>query len=163
IPANGTRRPIPPERHAGPSPTGRSSPARSRPTRRLPHPGPTNASRCARTDSASMTSMTLDDYKVGLLVVGVALLGAAWLPHVLGYGMAAALLLGAVLAPTDPVLATDLQVGAPGEGGEDPVRFTLTSEAGLNDGLAFPFVWLALAFAGASIGGSPDWARWLGI
>ena len=51
------------------------------------------------------------------------------------------------LAPTDPVLAADVQVGPPGTGEEDEVRFALTSEAGLNDGLAFPFVNLAIAIA----------------
>jgi NhaP-type Na+/H+ or K+/H+ antiporter len=59
------------------------------------------------------------------------------------------LLLGAVLSPTDPVLAGDLQVGKPNEGGEHLVRRTLTAEAGLNDGLAFPFVYLAIAIASA--------------
>lgn len=62
-----------------------------------------------------------------------------------GMTLAGGLLLGAVLAPTDPVLASDVQVGPPLEGGEHPVRFALTTEAGLNDGLAFPFVYLALA------------------
>jgi NhaP-type Na+/H+ or K+/H+ antiporter len=57
---------------------------------------------------------------------------------------ASAVLLAATLAPTDPVLAGDVQVGKPGEGGEDNVRFSLTGEAGLNDGLAFPFVQLAI-------------------
>ena len=66
-----------------------------------------------------------------------------------GMTVAGALLLAAVLAPTDPVLAGDVQVGAPLEGGEHPVRFALTTEAGLNDGLAFPFVYLALAIAAA--------------
>jgi len=78
-------------------------------------------------------------------IAAVALLGWA----VGGMTLAGALLLGAVLAPTDPVLATDVQVGPPLEGGEHPVRFTLTTEAGLNDGLAFPFVYLALAIAAA--------------
>jgi NhaP-type Na+/H+ or K+/H+ antiporter len=55
------------------------------------------------------------------------------------------MLLAASLAPTDPVLASDVQVGPPRQGVEDEVRFTLTSEAGLNDGLAFPFVNFALA------------------
>lgn len=60
---------------------------------------------------------------------------------------ATALLLGAVLAPTDPVLASDVQVGPPGGGPdeEDDVRFALTSEAGLNDALAFPFVHAAVS------------------
>lgn len=59
------------------------------------------------------------------------------------------LLLGAVLSPTDPVLAGDLQVGKPNKGRENIVRGTLTAEAGLNDGLAFPFVYLGMAVAGA--------------
>jgi len=63
----------------------------------------------------------------------------------LGLAPASALLLAAALAPTDPVLASDVQVSGPGEGGEDNVRFALTGEAGLNDGLAFPFVYLAIA------------------
>jgi sodium/hydrogen antiporter len=66
---------------------------------------------------------------------------------VLGLGLASALLLGASLAPTDPVLASDVQVGPPQSGEEDDVRFALTSEAGLNDGLSFPFVHLAIAVA----------------
>ena len=73
--------------------------------------------------------------------------------YALDFPVAMALLLGASLAPTDPVLASDVQVGKPRSGEEDEVRFALTSEAGLNDGLAFPFVHLALAFgiaAGAS-------------
>lgn len=82
-----------------------------------------------------------------LTILGVMLLG--W--QVAGMTVAGALLLGAVLAPTDPVLAGDVQVGRPTEGGEHPVRFILTTEAGLNDGLAFPFVYLGLAIAAASV------------
>lgn len=84
-----------------------------------------------------------------LTIAGIALSGA-WL---LGLGLPAALLLGATLAPTDPVLAADVQVGQPtiqrdaSLHAEDEVRFTLTSEAGLNDGLAFPFVYGAIALA----------------
>lgn len=84
---------------------------------------------------------------------------------VLGWPPAAALLLGAVLAPTDPVLASDVQVGEPtdDENDEDEVRFSLTSEAGLNDGLAFPVVYAAIALAAAagtgwSTGWITDWA-----
>ena len=76
-----------------------------------------------------------------LSILGIALI-SSWL---LGLGLASALLLGAALAPTDPVLAADVQVGPPRSGEEDEVRFTLTAEAGLNDGLAFPFVNLAVA------------------
>jgi len=79
----------------------------------------------------------------------------------LGLSWTAALLLGASLAPTDPVLAADVQVGPPKTGEEDEVRFGLTSEAGLNDGLAFPFVNLAIALSLSATTGEP-WARdWL--
>lgn len=66
-----------------------------------------------------------------------------------GLPLAAAILLGAALAPTDPVLARAVQVGGPGEG-EDTTSIALTAEAGLNDGLAFPFVWAAIAVAAGS-------------
>ena len=77
-----------------------------------------------------------------------------------GMTLVTGLLLGAILAPTDPVLASDVQVGPPLEGGEHPVRFTLTTEAGLNDGLAFPFLYLAMsviAAGGWSLGLITDW------
>ncbi|MEU8380174.1 cation:proton antiporter, partial [Streptosporangium sp. NPDC048865] len=91
-----------------------------------------------------------------LTVVAVA--AAAY--GLLGWPLAAALLLGAVLAPTDPVLASDVQVGEPvdSEKADDEVRFTLTSEAGLNDGLAFPLVYAAIALA---VSGGAGWiAEW---
>ncbi|MGB5928416.1 MAG: sodium:proton antiporter [Cyclobacteriaceae bacterium] len=75
---------------------------------------------------------------------------------VLGWDLASACLLGAVLAPTDPVLAGDVQVQGPNEGAQDYVRFTLTGEAGMNDGMAFPFTWLAIALA-ATAGGEAGW------
>ena len=82
------------------------------------------------------------------LAMPLAILCFALLGHLLlGLGVATALLLGAVLAPTDPVLASDIQVGPPNSGVEDETRFALTSEAGLNDGLAFPFVHGAIALA----------------
>jgi len=93
-----------------------------------------------------------------LTILGVALAGYA----VVGLAPAAALLLGAALAPTDPVLASDVQVGPPKSGEVDDVRFSLTSEAGLNDALAFPFVNLAIALALAA-GAAPDWAEWLRV
>jgi NhaP-type Na+/H+ or K+/H+ antiporter len=79
----------------------------------------------------------------------------------LGLPWITALLLGACLAPTDPVLASDVQVGPPRTGEEDEVRFGLTSEAGLNDGLAFPFVNLAIALALAATTGEPWAGKWL--
>jgi NhaP-type Na+/H+ or K+/H+ antiporter len=98
------------------------------------------------------------------ITMPLTILAGLWLGQVwLGYGVATAMLLGAVLAPTDPVLAGDVQVNPPGEGGEDPVRFALTSEGGFNDGLAFPFVWLAIALALATGGEAVDWGRWLAL
>jgi len=90
-------------------------------------------------------------------IVAVALLG--W--WAAGLAPATALLLGAALAPTDPVLASDVQVGEPtdDEDNEDEVRFALTSEAGLNDGLAFPFTYLAIAWVAA---GGTSVAAWVG-
>ena len=64
----------------------------------------------------------------------------------LGLPLGAAVLLGAVLAPTDPVLASDVQVKHPTD--QDSTRQALTGEAGLNDGLAFPFVMLGLGLMG---------------
>ncbi len=81
----------------------------------------------------------------------------------LGLGWATALLLAAALAPTDPVLASDVQVGPPGDGGEDETRFALTSEAGLNDGLAFPFVHAAIALAGAGSIAAFPLGHWLEV
>ena len=86
-------------------------------------------------------------------IVAISLIGG----FMLGLPLAAALLLGACLAPTDPVLAADVQVGPPRSGEEDEVRVGLTSEAGLNDGLAFPFVNLAIAL-GTVAASDPDWA-----
>ncbi len=71
------------------------------------------------------------------------------------------LLLGAVLSPTDPVLAGDLQVGKPNKGRENIVRSTLTGEAGLNDGLAFPFVYLGMAIASAGALNAGLLVEWL--
>ena len=85
-----------------------------------------------------------------LTVAAVALLG--W--WALGLAPASAILLGAALAPTDPVLARSVQVGPPGENERHDVRFSLTAEAGLNDGLAFPFTYLAIAAVGmTALGG----------
>jgi len=92
-----------------------------------------------------------------LTIAAIALLGVG----IAGLGVAAAVLLGAVLAPTDPVLAGDVQVGPPHEGEEHPVRFTLTTEAALNDGLAFPFVYLGLALAVQGLAPSGWLEDWL--
>ena len=71
---------------------------------------------------------------------------AAFAHYLLGLPLGAGVLLGAILAPTDPVLATDVQIRHPGD--RDQLRFTLTCEAGMNDGSAFPFVLLGLGLLG---------------
>ena len=71
---------------------------------------------------------------------------AAFAYYVLGLPLGAGVLLGAIVAPTDPVLATDVQSRHPGD--RDQLRFTLTCEAGMNDGSAFPFVMLGLGMLG---------------
>lgn len=78
----------------------------------------------------------------------------------LGLSPGAAVLLGAVLAPTDPVLASDVQVDEPAD--RDRLRFSLTAEAGLNDGTAFPFVMLGLGLLGLHELGTGGW-RWVAV
>ncbi|MCF8057197.1 MAG: cation:proton antiporter [Desulfocapsa sp.] len=66
--------------------------------------------------------------------------------YMLGLPLGAAVLLGAIVAPTDPVLATDVQIRQPDD--HDRFRFILTCEAGMNDGSAFPFIMLGLGLLG---------------
>jgi sodium/hydrogen antiporter len=93
------------------------------------------------------------------MVVTIALIAAAAC-FVLGLPPGAAILLGAILAPTDPVLASDVQVTDAGD--RDRVRFGLTGEAGLNDGIAFPFVMLGLGLLGLHELGDYGW-RWVAV
>lgn len=95
----------------------------------------------------------------GAMVLTVAMVAAlgVW---TLGLSLGAAVLLGAVLAPTDPVLAADVQVKHPDD--TDPLRFGLTGEAGLNDGVAFPFVMLGLGLLGLHDLGAGGW-RWVAV
>ena len=78
-----------------------------------------------------------------LTMAGIALFGS----QVMGLSLGAALLLGAILAPTDPVLAGDIGVGPPGDEAEHEPNFALTAEAGGNDGLAAPLVLIGLFVA----------------
>jgi NhaP-type Na+/H+ or K+/H+ antiporter len=93
------------------------------------------------------------------MLITVALIALA---GVLGLGLSlgAAVLLGAILAPTDAVLASDVQVERPSD--QDRLRFGLTGEAGLNDGSAFPFVMLGLGLLGLHELGAYGW-RWLAV
>jgi sodium/hydrogen antiporter len=90
---------------------------------------------------------------VGLVATAVVVAcGAPW-----GVG----LVVGAILAPTDPVLASDVQVEHPFD--THRVRFSLTAEASLNDGTAFPFLMLGLGLVGLHDLGEPLWWRWIAV
>lgn len=104
-------------------------------------------------------------WSMPLKLVLIAMLGCIFASTLLGYimldlNLAAALLLGAVLAPTDPVLAGDVQVNHPNENKESTIRFILTSEAGINDGMAFPFTWLAVTVAALTDGQDTSIFNW---
>ncbi|WP_019507872.1 sodium:proton antiporter [Pleurocapsa sp. PCC 7319] len=90
---------------------------------------------------------------IGLLMP-ISIFALAAISHyLLGMGWGAAVLLGAILAPTDPVLASAVQLTHVED--EDELRFALTSEGGLNDSLAFPFVYFGIyAFK------DPNWDNW---
>ena len=79
-----------------------------------------------------------------LTIALVAVFGS----QVMGLSLGAAIVLAAILAPTDPVLAGDVGVGPPGDEEEREPNFSITGEAGLNDGLAYPFVLLGIILAG---------------
>jgi len=95
------------------------------------------------------STVRLIGFLMPISIFAVAAVGH-WL---LGFSWAAAILLGAILAPTDPVLASDVQVADTTE--RDELRFGLTSEGGLNDALAFPFVYLGLHWLE-----DPNWQNW---
>lgn len=82
-------------------------------------------------------------YRLAVLTMLLSIAGVAFVAHLLlGTSWPFSLLLAAILAPTDPVLASMVTVDAPSD--QDPMRYALSGEAGLNDGMAFPFVVLAL-------------------
>lgn len=93
---------------------------------------------------------------MALTVALIALAGVVILDLPWGAGV----LLGSILAPTDPVLASAVQVESSGD--RDRMRFSLTSEGGLNDGAAFPFVMLGLGLLGLHDLGAGGW-RWLAL
>lgn len=91
-----------------------------------------------------------------LTIAGVCAVGVGWL----GLPLGAAVLAGAILAPTDPVLASDVQMADTED--RDIVRLSLTGEGGLNDGTAFPFVMLGLGLLGYHELG-PGLTRWIAV
>jgi NhaP-type Na+/H+ or K+/H+ antiporter len=107
-------------------------------------------------DGRWLLPLRLASLSMLVTVALVAAAGMAWL----GLSLGAAILLGGILAPTDPVLASDVQVAEAGD--RDRLRFSLTGEAGLNDGTAFPFVLLGLGLLGLHDLGGSLW-RWLAV
>jgi NhaP-type Na+/H+ or K+/H+ antiporter len=105
------------------------------------------------TDRLWLTPLLLATVAMVLTIAALAVVGV-WL----GLSLGTALLLAAVLAPTDPVLASDVQVENPGD--RDRLRFSLSGEGGLNDGTAFPFVMLALGMLGLHDLGDGLWRWW---
>jgi len=104
-------------------------------------------------------------WKVPILLATVSIvitvtLVAAFAYFLLDLPLGAGVLLGAIVAPTDPVLATDVQIREPGD--RDQLRFTLTSEGGMNDGTGFPFVMLGLGLLGVHDLGNMG-MKWLSI
>jgi NhaP-type Na+/H+ or K+/H+ antiporter len=112
--------------------------------------------RAAMSDRRWRTPVQLATVVMTLTVGLVTLIGVT----LLGLPLGAAVLLGAVLAPTDPVLASDVQLEHADD--RDRLRFSLTGEAALNDGTAFPFVMLGLGLLGAHDLGAWGW-RWLAV
>jgi NhaP-type Na+/H+ or K+/H+ antiporter len=105
------------------------------------------------TDRRWRVAVLLAAVAMVLTIAGITAFGIA-----IGLPLAGALLLGAILAPTDPVLASDVQVEHAHDA--EPVRFSLTGEAGLNDGTAFPFVMLGLGLLGHHELGASGWRWW---
>lgn len=87
------------------------------------------------------------------MVAMVTAIGVWWL----GLPLGVAVLLGAILAPTDPVLAANVQAGSGAH--QERVGFSLAAEGGLNDGSAFPFVMLGFGLLGSHELG-PGLLRW---
>ncbi len=115
------------------------------------------------------TSYTWKDWKKPLSLIAITMplfmLAVFAIGHfLLGLNGPVALLLAAILAPTDPVLASEMQLEEQQDLGEKNtgLRFTLTAEAGINDGLAFPFVFLAIIWSEASSFAAIDWAHFFG-
>jgi NhaP-type Na+/H+ or K+/H+ antiporter len=112
--------------------------------------------RVPRRDRRWWQPVRLATVSMVVTIAGIALVGV----YGLGLSWGAAILLGAILAPTDPVLASDVQLARPGD--RDRLRFSLTGEAGLNDGAAFPFVMLGLLLLGLHERPGGIWG-WLAI
>ncbi|WP_119155507.1 cation:proton antiporter [Caldimonas tepidiphila] len=104
-------------------------------------------------------------WRAPIRLAGAGMVATTFLAALAGYALldlpvAAAVLLAAVLSPTDPVLASEVQVHSPDD--RDAVRLSLTAEGGINDGTAFPAVMLALGLFGVHEIGDWGW-RWFAV
>lgn len=96
------------------------------------------------------------------IAMPITILAAVYLGwQFLALAPATAVLFGALISPTDPVLASELQTSEPGEPDDSKSKLGLTAEAGINDGLAFPFTWLAVFIAKEGTDFTQWWHRWL--
>ncbi|KKD39814.1 MAG: sodium:proton antiporter [Limnoraphis robusta] len=91
--------------------------------------------------------LNLTSWNITVRLIGglmpISIFGIAVITHfLLKLNWGEAILFGAILAPTDPVLASEVQLNHPHD--PDELRFGLTSEGGLNDALAFPFVYFGI-------------------
>jgi NhaP-type Na+/H+ or K+/H+ antiporter len=104
---------------------------------------------------------TWQAWRVAFLMAGpgmvmMILLGGLAARFLMDLPWPVALLLASVLAPTDPVLASEVQIRHDAD--RDAVRLSLTAEGGLNDGTALPAVMLALGLMGLhDLGGGMHW------
>lgn len=97
------------------------------------------------------STIRLIGFLMPISIFAIAAIGHFFLQLEWGVGI----LLGAILAPTDPVLASEVQLDDPQD--RDELRFGLTSEGGLNDALAFPFVYFGLHWLEDN-----NWQNWFG-
>jgi NhaP-type Na+/H+ or K+/H+ antiporter len=112
-------------------------------------------------------AFSFQNWSTPIKLISITMLLCMAVCALLGYFMLhlalpSAVLIAAVLAPTDPVLAADVQVGPPEEKFKSETKFALTSEAGLNDGMAFPFTWLAITLALTAAGQDMQLMHWFG-
>lgn len=96
------------------------------------------------------TTIRLIAFLMPISILAIAFVGRG----ILGLDWGVAILLGAILAPTDPVLASDVQMTHSED--KDDLRFALTSEGGLNDAFAFPFVYFGIFLIKDS-----NWKNWI--
>ncbi|HEY9691804.1 MAG TPA: sodium:proton antiporter [Oculatellaceae cyanobacterium] len=95
------------------------------------------------------TTARLIGFLMPISILAIAVVAKSFL----GFDWGQAILLGAILAPTDPVLASEVQLSHTDD--RDELRFGLTSEGGLNDALAFPFVYFGIHWLK-----DPNWENW---